>query len=179
MKPMTAISLELPADIYDRLWRHLLSEPRGDEEAAFVFVRHDAEADGHVFRHIEWFPIPPEGFASRSPFHFELADETRAAMIKRAHDLGVSLIEFHSHTGPWRPQFSPSDWAGFEEFVPHVWWRLKSRPYGAVVVTRTGFDAFIWLSDPNTPLRLDGILVDGQLFEPSRLSPMEKEAYDE
>lgn len=173
---MTAI--ELPNDVYEQLWRHLLQQPGGDEEAAFVFVRCDTTANNNLFRYMEWLPVPPDGFESRSPFHFELTDETRAAIIKRAHDLGASIVEFHSHTGPWPPQFSPSDWVGFEEVVPHMWWRLKARPYAAVVVSHTGFDALIWLNDPNTPVRLGGILIEGQTLEPSRLSPLEREGYE-
>lgn len=176
---MTRTILALPTAVYDALRRHLLPAQDGPEEAAFVFVRRHAVNSTEVFQHIDWFPIPPEGFASRSPFHFELTDATRAAVIKRAHDLGASLVEFHSHAGPWLAQFSPSDWAGFEEFVPHVWWRLKRRPYLAIIVTPTGFDGLVWLTGADVPARLDGILVDGRLLEPTRLSPLEREAYDE
>lgn len=172
---MTAL-IELPADVLEQLWQHLLSTPGGNEQAAFVFVRrNDAQ---RPFTYVDWYPVLPDGFIAQLPFHFELTDETRAAVIKRAHDLGASLVEFHSHTGPWEPQFSPSDWAGFEEVVPHMWWRLKGRPYAAVVVSRKGFDAFIWLNDPNIPARLDGITVDGRVLEPSRLSPLERDGYD-
>jgi hypothetical protein len=103
---------------------------------------------------------------------------TRASIIKRAHDLGTSVIEFHSHTGPWPAQFSPSDWSGFEETVPHMWWRLKGLPYGAVVVAHGGFDGFAWLHDANTPTRLAGIEVGIRCLRPTRLSPLERDGYD-
>ena len=168
--------LVLPRTVHDELQRHLLRNPNANEEAAFVFAKHSTA--GNRFTFIEWFPVPPEGFVVQLPYHFELTDETRARVIKRAHDLGSSIIEFHSHTGPWPAQFSPSDWSGFEEVVPHMWWRLKGRPYAAVVVAKTGFDAFAWLADPNTPTRLSGISVDGELLEPSRLSSLERNGYD-
>lgn len=171
--------LELPGDVHDSLWKHLLPEEPGPEEAAFIFALYGADNGIGIFRCVEWFPVPPGGFASRSPFHFELSDTTRAAVIKRAHDLNTSLIEFHSHTGAWPVRFSPSDWRGFEEFVPHVWWRLKGRPYAAVVVAATGFDGLVWSTGPDAPVRLDGIFVDGLLLQATHLSPMEKEAYDE
>lgn len=171
--------LELPGDVHEVLWRHLLPEDPGAEEAAFVFARCEDDNATRIFRYAELFPVPPEGFASRSPFHFELRDTTRAAVIKRAHDLSASLVEFHSHTGPWLARFSPSDWAGFEEFVPHVWWRLKARPYAAVVVATASFDGLVWRMSPDAPVRLDGILIDGELLEPTRLSPLRREAYDE
>jgi len=167
--------LELPGNVHEALWEHLLAEAADAEEAAFVFAPYEVDNGTGIFRYAEWFPIPPEGFASRSPFHFELSDKTRAAVIKRAHDLNASLVEFHSHTGPWPARFSPSDWAGFEEFVPHVWWRLTGRPYAAVVVARA--ETRQELED--APVRLDGILVDGLSVEPTRLSRLEREAYDE
>ena len=176
---MKQILLELPGKIHEDLWSHLMHDRAAAEEAAFVFVRHDSVDDTDIFRYMEWLPVPPTGFASRSAFHFELSDETRAAVIKRAHDLSVSLVELHSHTGSWPARFSPSDWMGFEEFVPHVWWRLKGRPYAAIVVSASGFDGLVWLAAPDAPARLDAIVVNGGRFESTRLSPLEREAYDE
>jgi hypothetical protein len=33
---------------------------------------------------------------------------------------------------------------GFQEWVPHIMWRLRQRPYVAVVVTPDSFDALVW-----------------------------------
>lgn len=121
----TEALLRLPGIVHHELQQHLLREPNGDEQAAFVFARFSD--DDNTFHFVEWLPVPPDGFAAQLPYHFELTDATRAQIIKRAHDLGASLIEFHSHTGPWPAQFSSSDWSGFEEVVPHVRWRLKGR----------------------------------------------------
>ena len=121
--------LHLPQEVHEALLTHLLPMQNRAEEAAFVFARPAEAAGSRTLEHVEWLPVPPEGFAARSRFHFELNDATRAAVIKRAHDLRASLIEFHSHHGPLPAEFSASDWAGFEEFVPHVRWRLRGRPY--------------------------------------------------
>jgi hypothetical protein len=168
--------LQLPAVVHRELIQHLLREPNGDEQAAFVFAQYSAI--DNTFHFVEWLAVPPEGFAIQLPYHFELTDATRATTIKRAHDLGASVVEFHSHTGHWPAQFSPSDWSGFEEVVPHMWWRLKGRPYAAVVVARSGFDGFAWLQDARTPSRLGGINVEGQRLRPTRLSPLERDGYD-
>ena len=74
-----------------------------------MFVRVTEAARSCTFEFVEWFAVPADGFASRSRFHFELSDVTRAARSCT-----------HSHHGPWPAGFSGSDWAGFEEFVPHV-----------------------------------------------------------
>ena len=169
--------LHLPREAHETLLTHLLPMQNRAEEAAFVFARPTETAGRRTLEHVEWFPVPPEGFASRSRFHFELSDSTRAAVIKRAHDLRASLIEFHSHHGPWPAEFSASDWAGFEEFVPHVRWRLRGRPYAAVVVTLTGFDAFVWSDAAHAPARLEAIIVDGQRLEPTRRSPLQRDGY--
>jgi hypothetical protein len=162
--------LVLPRAVRDGLWAHLLPRPRAPEEAAFVFAMREADHGDDQYRYVEWFPVLPEGFASRSPIHFELTDEIRARAIKRAHDLGASLVEFHSHTGPWPAGFSASDIIGFREFVPHVWWRLKGRPYIAVVVAPSGFDTALWVTGPETPLALDGIMVESELHRPTGLT---------
>jgi proteasome lid subunit RPN8/RPN11 len=164
---MTGPFLELEPAVHDALWRHLLPDRVAVEQAAFAFATRETTPDAELFRCIEWYGVPEDGFASRSALHFELTDETRALVIKRAHDLGASLVEFHSHTGRWQAEFSGSDIAGFREFVPHVWWRLKGRPYVALVVTRSGFDAFAWLDGPGEPVPLGGILAGGRRVAPT------------
>ena len=155
----------------EALWAHLLESARGTEEVAFLFARFDG-ANGGAFRVMEWYAVPPDGFAFCSAWHFELSDETRAYAIKRAHDLGASLIEVHSHDDPDPPAFSPSDLYGFSEFVPHVWWRLKARPYSAVVVSPGGLDGFVWRNGADVPERLEGVEADGKLFGASQLSAL-------
>jgi hypothetical protein len=169
--------IQVPSDVYDAMLRHLLPATAEVEQAAFMFVQPDTAMPG-VFKLIEWFGVPPEGFVVQLPYHFELTDETRATMIKRAHDLQASVVEVHSHIGHWKPQFSPSDWSGFEELLPHMWWRLKGRPYFAVVVTTQGIDAFAWLLSPDTPERLGGLQVGDKLIEPSQISALYGSGYD-
>jgi hypothetical protein len=172
------ILLALSRRTHGALWDHLVPRHHVVEEAAFAYAA-DETADGsEIFRCIEWAPVPPDGFASRSAFRLELADSTRASAIKRAHDLGACLVEFHSHTGRWPAAFSESDLAGLAEFVPHIWWRLKGRPYLAVVVARTGFDGFVWITGPGTPHSLTGVIAGEKVLTPTGLSRWEPEADD-
>jgi hypothetical protein len=165
------VVLELVSDQKAALWNHLLSQKPQLEEAAFLFVV-DAASSGEkkVFRGVDWFPVSSGGFVSRSEAHMELTDKTKATVIKRAHDLGACLVEFHSHTGPWPAAFSYSDMLGFREFVPHVRWRLKGKPYFAVVVTETGFDALVWMTESVSPIRLHGIQAGDEIYQPSKFS---------
>lgn len=175
---MTRILLEIPKKVYMGIWSHLLPRRFLSEEAAFIYVRKNTKDGADFFRYLEWYPVPPNGFRFRSRYHFELADETRATVIKRAHDLGASLVELHSHYGSWPAKFSPSDLLGFQEFVPHVWWRLKGRPYLAVVVCRSSFDGLVWIINSKAPQHLDGIVVEKAVLKSSGLSPVEYDFYE-
>jgi len=176
---MQRVMLNLPEDVHKALLEHLLSVSSLLEEAAFVFVHSTSDRGKVVFCFIEWFGVQPEGFVHRSEGYLELTDIFRAQVIKRAHDLGASIVEFHSHPYPWPAAFSQSDRNGLDEFVPHVWWRLKGRPYLAVVVSPSGFDGLVWLSSPKTPQPLDSIKVGKRILRPTGLTLHRWEATDE
>lgn len=156
--------LRLSDEAYGTIRAHLLPASSRHEEAVFVFARIEG---GDVFTVLEWLPVPPEGFTHRSPYYLELTDETRAAVIKRAHDLRSSIIEMHSHPLQRWAEFSPSDRHGFLEFVPHVMWRLKQRPYGAIVIASESFDGLAWFSDANSPKPLGIELENGTILNPT------------
>lgn len=168
---MTDALIELPAAVYRDLQKHLLPPHSKAEQAAFVFARAETSAGNSIaFRFLDWLPLKADNFAVQHEVYLELRDEMRGSLIKRAHDLNASLVEFHSHPGPYPAQFSPSDLDGFREFVPHVWWRLRGRPYAAVVVAPSGFDALAWLTSPKEPAALDAIIVGGERLTPTRLT---------
>jgi|SRR3989344_4055526 len=167
---MTETMLELPGGVYQDLRSHLLPSDSKDEQAAFVFAQVVPVGKDLVFRFIDWRPLEPQDFATQHEAYLELRDETKGSLIKRAHDLNASLVELHSHPGPYPAKFSPSDLAGFREFVPHVWWRLRGRPYTAVVVAPSGFDALTWLTSPHQPVALSAITVEGERLKPTGLT---------
>ena len=170
---MGRVLLHLPYSVYEEVWAHLLIEGAQPESAGFIFaVPGSRDGDIQVFEHVEWYPVPPDGFVERSWYHLELTGEVSGSIIKRAHDLGASIVEFHSHLGTQPAAFSHTDQRGLREFVPHVWWRLRKKPYFAVVVTHNDFDGLAWISDPKKPQRLDGIIVGDKLLEPTRLSSL-------
>ena len=170
---MGRVVLQIPSSVYEKIKEHLLDKNAESESAGFMFVM-PANQDGvyDVYKHIEWCPVPPDGFVDKRWFHLELTDEFRASVIKRAHDLGASIVEFHSHLGPQPARFSSFDRRGLREFVPHIRWRLRGRPYFAVVFAQTGFDGLAWIQNPEEPQHLDGIAVGDKVFEPTRLSSL-------
>ncbi|SRR6266404_7660528 len=176
---MERILLEMAADVHASALQHLLPTQSPNEQAAFLFVRPEAKAAATVFRLVEWRPVMPDGLAIQLPHHIELADEERAYVIKRGHDLGASIVEMHSHRFPGPAAFSASDRAGLREFVPHVLWRLKRRPYLAVVVTPDSFDGLVWMDAGVSPRQLDGMLAGGRILSPSRISLVHWEETDD
>jgi hypothetical protein len=162
--------VKVPATVFRDLRAHLLPADTGDEQAAFVFAKAVTTEYGVVFEFVDWLPLERPSFAAQHEAYLELRNEVSAKIIKRAHDLDASLVEFHSHPSPYPAQFSPSDLFGFREFVPHVWWRLRSKPYAAVVVAPSGFDALAWLSSPREHVALNAIVVDGVRLTPTGLT---------
>src|SRR4051812_35897855 len=107
--------LELPAAVYADLRSHLLPPNGTCEEAAFLFVDTSRSTNTWSFLLREVAKLSPADFVERHSDYLEMQDATRSRLIKRAHDLGTSLIEIHSHVGPWRAAFSFSDVRGLKE----------------------------------------------------------------
>ena len=102
-------------------------------------------------------PVASAAFDLQTPWHISLSDKELAIAIKWAHDHDATLIEAHVHRDGDPAEFSPSDWLGLDSFVPHVWWRLRHRPYVALVFGETTFDGLVWRSGPTTPEPLEAL----------------------
>lgn len=138
------------------------------EQVAFLFL---AQTEPGVFETRDIFVVPKEDLVDESDAHAEVSNRVLALVFKKAANENFSLCEIHSHpfskTGT---RFSPSDRAGFAEFVPHVWWRLRKRPYCAVVLGRKDCDALIWIKDPNHPDSVSAIDFGDRTWRPTNLS---------
>jgi hypothetical protein len=142
--------------IYDSARAHL----RGHvEQVGFFLADFDGERNAFVLR--EWRPMPPEAFEYQSAYHVTLRDEMRPEVIKWAWDADACLIEVHSHGDDGIAEFSPSDFWGFDEWVPHVRWRLRGRPYAAIVTAADTFDALAWIDANKDPVQVAALEVDG------------------
>jgi len=170
---MTAV-VSLTQSQFCRLKSHLIPRRHKVEQVAFLFVtpRQSLGTLRLICQDI-WCCAPDE-LDHQLAYHISLKDETKASLIKKAHDTGCALAELHSHIGKVSAQFSPSDYFGFEEFVPHIRWRLKGAPYAAIVMTKRDMDGFVWAGQENTAARLQGIEVDGRLgTKMNGLSPLQ------
>ena len=151
-------SLSMPTSMYTELLEHLSSSTV--EQVAFLFT--EPPVPGDPLRVHEMYSVPREGFDFQSDYHVALTDDVRGHVIKRAHDLDGCLVEVHSHGGGPPAWFSGSDLRGFEEWVPHVRWRLRRRAYAALVFAGDAFDALVWEADNNAPAPLAALEVDGR-----------------
>jgi hypothetical protein len=144
----------------DGLYRAAREHLRGQiEQVGFCLADYDAERRAFILR--EWRPMPPEAVEYQSAYHVTLVDEVRPEIIKWAWEADACLVEMHSHGDEGSAWFSPSDLLGFEEWVPHVRWRLRGRPYVAIVIAGDSFDALAWLGDDNGPVQVSTLEVDG------------------
>jgi len=156
----------------EKLWSHLLPENPTCEKAAFIFADFTKLRNLATFIPREIYLATGQDFASQHTDYLELTDATRISLIKRAHKLDASIIELHSHSfpGSCAAAFSLADRKGLQEIVPQMWWRLKNKPYGAIVVAPEGFDALIWWDNPVKPEALDGITINGTILKPTNRS---------
>ena len=154
---MRTVRLRIDEVLYRRLEEHLLPKRARNEQAAFLLCNY--VSDDAAFACLNTILIQHRQFAIHSAFHLELADSTRAQVIKAAHDLQCSLVEIHSHPFSSFAQFSVSDFDGLATFVPHVWWRLRRRPYGALVITPTSIDGLAWVDSPEAAEQIHAVEV--------------------
>jgi len=154
------VYLDLTVGLKEELWSHLLQNET--EQVAFVFAAVTADGDTTVFAAQDHYLAAPGDFRIHSEFHVELTDEARSRIIKHAGDTGTTLVELHSHPGDvWGAMFSPSDMYGFKDFVPHCRWRLRNRPYLAIVVSPAGADALAWIDKSGDSVALTAIRAEG------------------
>ena len=152
------------------LWRHLLPQDTLQEQAAFLFCVQRMEGDDIIFETVDVALLVSDDFSMQDEDSLELTNDCRARLIKRAHELRASLVEIHSHPQANGAAFSRSDRIGLKETVAHMRWRLKGRPYVALVVTPSGYDALVWTHETVSPSRLGGLRAGPTLYEPENTS---------
>jgi len=149
----------IPRVIYKRIHKYLIPKLMDVENVAFIFTEVLKENKNIQLKFKSWYAVKPDEYKYRSRHYVELKDEMRPKIIKMAFDLNAAIIELHSHLSDKRVRFSPSGIEGFGEFVPHVLWRLKGKPYTAIVFSKKAFDGLIWIDDARKPNQLTKISV--------------------
>ena len=171
-----AMSVRLSPEQFHDLRAHLFAGKV--EQAGFGYGLWTPHSSGGEFAISSIELIAPEDLAFQSGYHIELGREAQARIIKTAFTKREGLVEFHSHRTAQPACFSPSDFRGFEEFVPHVRWRLAGRPYAAIVFHMSSVDGLVWLDDK--PVQLDHIHSSATESEPATGLSLQRswEVYD-
>ena len=151
--------LVVTPDLYAAFRTHMESSV---EQVGFFLADFDVSHRRFALR--DWRPIPPDGFELQSTYHVTLSDDARAEVIRWAWESGPasSLVEAHSHGDKGPAAFSPSDTFGFTEWVPHLWWRLRGRPYAAIVTAGDTFDALAWIDSADAPEQITYLELVGE-----------------
>lgn len=162
------MELSFASSDYGLLRDHLRGESPV-EEVAFMFCAGENGSERLRVKEVQL--VAPRDFAIQTDYHVALAESVRPQLIKRAWDTDTVLAEAHSHVDGDPAAFSPSDLAGFQEWVPHILWRLSERPYLALVFARTTFDALVWKTSSESPSQLGRLRVDqGPDYVPTNLT---------
>ncbi len=167
---MIKTSLLIPKKIYHDIHNYLFPKKVRFERVTFIFTK-ISKTNGYLnFQFKSWYPVKLHEYEYRSRVHVELKDRMRQKIIKMAFDIDAAIVELHSHVYSAPARFSPSDFQGFEEFVPHVWWRLKGKPYAAIVFSKLDFDALVWIDNSEDYEQLAEIVVGKQHLYPNGLT---------
>ncbi len=169
------MDLQIPRADYRVMKDYLASQ---SEEIAFLFALMDDSGQRLMVKEVKL--LTEKDYAHHNWNGLGLADHVRPEIIKHAHANNYVVIEAHAHNGfGWSAQFSLTDMDGLAELVPHMLWRLKGRPYVALVFTENDFDALVWhiVDKPET---LSGLRVEDNSTRPTglSLSAIQKGAYE-
>ncbi|MBV9451080.1 MAG: hypothetical protein JO345_34855 [Streptosporangiaceae bacterium] len=141
------------------LWRTARQHLDQSAEQVGFFLASWSSAD-RQFRIRSWQPVLDGAADAHGQRHVSLPDETRSAIIKWAWAEQACLIEAHSHGRRGPAAFSRYDLQNLEEWVPHLWWRLRGRPYAAIVTSARDLDALAWIDGPGEIEPVGGITAD-------------------
>lgn len=107
-------------------------------------------------------------YETQSELHLVVSDAARRNAIRIAHQNNYALAEAHFHGGSWPARFSQTDMNSLSEAVPQLLWRLPGRPYIALVLTDSNFDALVFSAGGIDTL--GAWVIDGQAIAPTGLS---------
>ena len=149
------ITLTIPPSIASTLRDHLAGG-RG-EQLAFML----AEPTAGGFLVTDCRTVAAPGLDDQTPWHLALGEDERGAVIKWAHEDGGVLVEAHVHRDGFAAALSPYDLDNLADWVPHVRWRLRHRPYIALVFSGGTFDGLAWGASYDAPEQVGTLLIEG------------------
>lgn len=158
--------LEIPAGTSDRLLTYL---DVCTERMAFLLAEPHYSDRWTVVD--ELYLTDEVDYSYQSAYGMELADAVRPRVLSWATRPDVALVEVHSHGRlSHRTTFSPTDLDGLEEVVPQMLWRLRGRPYAAVVLGADDVDALAWANRGQPPSAPGSIVLGDRTLTPTGIA---------
>jgi hypothetical protein len=137
-------------------WEMAMAHARGAPERV-MFAAASDEGAGEL-ELTEAFLVSDDDLEP-GPWCVQLEDVTQQRVLQWASGTAGAIVEMHSHLGRFGDpaQMSPTDVQGLRTWVPHVRWRLRGRPYVALVAGPSTLDGLVWSGDnAAAPLALAG-----------------------
>lgn len=155
---MTAhIDFAWKAELYSVVATHLRTAP---ERIAFMQASDDSVPT------IGELMLMDDGDVIFGEWCVQLTDAAQQRVLQWASSGTGWLVEAHSHLGSWGDPaaFSGLDLRSFAEWVPHARWRLRWRPYAALVFGPQTFDGLAWQGHRETSaVQVGASLIDGSV----------------
>lgn len=165
-------ALVIPPAIADRLLAYL-DVPI--ERMAFLLATANLDEDDEAESWTavdELYLVDDLDYAYQAVHGMDLADEVRPRVLTWATRPDVALVEVHSH-GPLSSEtrFSGTDLDGLvDEVVPQLLWRLRGRPYTAIVLGGDDLDALTWARRGEPPTVPAAVVLGDRTLTPTGLS---------
>lgn len=124
-------------------WTNAVGHLRGAHERVLFFAA--AAAPGRAV--VEDCLLLDDSDLEPGPWCVQMTDEAQQRVFRWAAKRDGWLIEAHSHLGRLGDpaKFSSVDTSGLTDWVPHVRWRLRGRPYAALVFGPKSIDGVGWV----------------------------------
>lgn len=170
--------LAVPYRLYHDVRKHLLKDR--SERLAFFLCKASRTAGSIIFLAREIILVDDSNLEGPHGFCLQLKLPALLSIVNRAVRSKMALVEAHCHPLSGFPSFSPSDRAGFREFVPYITDSLRGFPYGATVWGKQGISGAAWQAWPKEE-PLEVAVAGEKLLKPSAPPPAsdgEIERYD-
>jgi len=159
---------------YKDLLTHLLENPLGYEEGAFLLAGRIRGLDELIFLVRQVIPIPLNEIISQSSVHLDGKPEFIAKVLKTARRESLSVIQVHSHPfSKGSVSFSSRDDFGEKELFPKILQRVPGVEHVALVFGQSdNFKGRVWLPDGKTIIPVASLRLVGPVIKD--ISPMSK-----
>jgi len=136
--------------------------PFAFERVGFILCRPARiNRDGWILFAWDYRPVDDSDYLEDESVGAMMGPGAMRKALQLAYNESFSLVHVHLHNHYGVPQFSRTDNAESERFVPDFWNVRPNLPHGAVVISRDAACGFIWDPKNRKRVRLNKISIIG------------------